>query len=126
MRDGGVVVAVLLTPLARPAVERCLELRFAAAQLGAQQVAEEMVEPIRRTRPIQRDHEEVRALELVQQDGRTIALEHGVTRRAGQAIEHGAVHEERSVLIGHRAQDLVEEVLGEQAVVSAKGQRVMR
>ena len=125
MRDGGVVVAVLLTPLARSAVERCLELRFAAAQLRAEQVAEEMVEPIRRTGPIRRDHEEVRALELVQQYCRTFVLENSVTHGTGEVLEHRTVDEERGLLIGHRAQDLFEEVLGQEAVVSTKGQRVV-
>src|SRR5262245_24629738 len=68
-------------------VEVRRETGLAMLQLHAQELSEEMVEPVPLAVVVERDEEEVRARELTEPRGAALLLEHRVAERAAQASE---------------------------------------
>ena len=102
----------------RPAVERSDRVRFAALELGAQQLAEEMVIAVPLALAVERDHEAVRALEPLELICRSCRLEHRIAQRAAHALQHRRVLEEARLLRRQPGQELEAEVVGDEAVVA--------
>ena len=108
-------------------VQLGLELRLAPAQLGAEEIAEQVVEPVLLPHRVERHDEEVRPGELVEHLPRSAALEHRVARRAVEVLQHRDPGEELDDGFGKAVDQLVAQVLRNEAVIAREpGRRVVR
>ena len=80
-------------PVHRAPVQSRHHMRLAALELGAQQLAEQVVVAIPLAAPVERHHEAVRARERLERVNRPRRLEHGVAQAAAHAIQHRGVLE---------------------------------
>ena len=69
---------------------------------------------------LEADDEEVGALELGQHRRRVGAVEHCIAQRGREAAEHGSPKQERANVVAERAEDLVAQVLGHEALVPSE------
>ena len=92
---------------------------LAAAELGAQQIREQVVVAELLPRGVERHDEEVRAGQLLEHRPRSRSFEHRVAPRAVEVLEHRGPGQELDQLVGQALDQLVAEVLGDQPVVPA-------
>ena len=89
--------AIRLVPRGCSAVELGDHLRFALLQLGSEQLTEQMVIAIPLASAIEGDHEQVAALEAVEDARGSACADGDVAERAAEAIEDGGPDEKRHV-----------------------------
>ncbi len=87
-------------------------------ELGAQDVAEQRVDSVRRVSTVERDQEQARLRRVSQLRRRIVRIEHRVARRSRRLIEDGRVDEELAHLPRQLAEELVPEVVRDEAVVA--------
>src|SRR5262245_31927537 len=92
--DRGLEISVGLVPSRRAPVEEGDELRLALGELTPEDVAEEPVVAIPDTLAVERDEEEIRALDLLELAARAAVVEHGVAEPAAHLLEDGGPAEE--------------------------------
>jgi hypothetical protein len=106
-------VALIGKPLAGSPVQVCHAVRREPLELAHQQAAEEVVVAKPAPVAVERDHEQVRALELEQHLGAVPPLGDGVGERAADALEDRRAHEELPYVGRLAPNDLVPEVVDE-------------
>ena len=109
---------VRFEPRGRPAMELGHQGRLAAAELGAQQIAEEVVIPVPLPAPVEGHEEQVRTLELLEHVRRTLHTEHGVAQRPAHPVEHGGARQERDFGGAEVREQLGSQVVGHEAIVT--------
>ena len=102
------------------------DVRLAALELVAQQLAEQVVVAIPLASPVERHDEAVRALERLERVCRPRRLEHGVAEAAAHAIQHRGVLEEPRLGRRQPGQELEAEVLGHEPVVAGEARGARR
>ena len=110
----------------RPTVELGHDVRLAALELLAQQLAEQVVVAIPLASPVEGYHEAVPALERLERVCRPRRLQHGVAETATHAIEHRGVLEKLRLGRRQPGQQLEAEVLGHEPVVAAEARGARR
>ena len=114
-------LAVRFAPRARRGGGCRRRARLAPTQLGAQQIAEQVVVPVPLAVAVERHEEQVRALERVEhRSADRCDAEHGVAERPAHPVEHRRPSEERDVGCREVRQELGTEVVGEQPVVAGE------
>ena len=104
-------------PGARTAVQVGDALGRVALELADEHGAEQRVVAEPAPLGVERDDEQVAALERAQHVGAVAALDDGVAERARQALEHRGAHQELARLGRLLGDDLVPQVVDEEAVV---------
>ena len=87
--------AMTLEPVRRPNVQLGNQRRLRSPELGGEQLAEEVVVAIPLPTRVERDEQEVRRLQRLEDLGRSRGTEHRVAHRRGKAIEERGSSEER-------------------------------
>ena len=87
--DGRLRHGVRLVPLRRPGVQPGNDVRLASAELGVQQLSEQLVVAVPLAAAVERDHQEVAALQLLREPG-SIPSSRGSRRRAPRTCGRGS------------------------------------
>ena len=90
-------------------------------QTGAQGVGEEMVVAVPPALVVERDHEQVLALEGLQHRLTVGTTGQGVAQAAGQLVEHRGVEKERPHVVRLPVQNLLDEVVEDESMASGEG-----
>ena len=112
--------AVRLAPLGGADVQRTDELGLTTLQLGAQQVAEQVVIPIPLAVAVECDEQKVRMRERFEGRTGTGAVEHRIAERPAHSIEHGRSSQERDFGIREIRKQFGAEILRHQPVVAGE------
>ena len=115
--DGFGPIAVLLIPLARPPVQVRGGVGLLVQQARSQHVGEQVVIPIPLATVVERDQEEVPALQGLQHGLATGLAGHGIAQRTAQPVEDRGPQQEASDVVGLTLQDLFREVIDDVAIV---------
>ena len=91
------------------------------SQTGTQRVGEEVVVAVPPALVVERDDEQVLALEGLEHRLTVGAAGQGVAETAGQLVEHGGVEQERADLVRLPVQDLLDEVVEDEPMASGEG-----
>ena len=86
--EGGLRLPVHFMPAAGPAAEVHGEVRVAALDLGAEEVAQQMVEAEPPALAVERDEEQVRPLQPIQGGAGPLAIQERVAQAPAHAVEH--------------------------------------
>jgi len=113
-------VAVLLEPRARPAVHLRDQVRLLVVEAGLQHVGEEVVVSVPAAPVVERDEEEVGALQALECGAAAVLARHGVAQVAGEAGEHRSPQEEVANLRRLAVQHLLDQVVDDVAVVAGE------
>ena len=111
------VVALLLEPCARPPMKGRDQLWLLGQQSGPQQIGEQVVVAVPAPAIIERDDEQVRALERLERVATVIDLGDGVAQGPRQSIEDRGLEEETLDPLFLTIQDLLDEVVDDVPVV---------
>ena len=111
---------VRLAPLGGADMKRTDDLWLTTLQLGAQQVAEEMVVSVPLAVPIECDEQQVRVRERLQHRARAGGVEHRVAQRPAQAIEDGRSRQEPDLGVREAREQLGPQVVRHQPVVAGE------
>jgi hypothetical protein len=106
-------------PVAGPAMDHGRGGRLAGAQVENGELGEERVDPIP-AGPFDTSHEQVRSFELRKVRGRVRTVEHGVAHVGREPAEHRGLEHERTGFLRQPRQDLLAQVVGDEAVVRAE------
>lgn len=118
VRHGGLDLTVVRVPTAGAAVELGHLVGALAAQVCAQHVSEEVVVAEPPAMLVERDHEEVFALQQLEHRlPSTRFAGHRLAQRCGETLEDGGVEQEAADGVGLPGQDLVDEVVDDETVV---------
>ena len=90
------------------------------SQPGTQRVGEEVVVAVPPALVVERDDEQVLALEGLQHRLTVGATGQGVAEAAGQLVEHGGVEQERAYLVRLPVQHLLDEVVEDEPMASGE------
>ncbi len=112
--------AMLGIPRARATMQVGNEVRGISLELGQQQIAKQVVVAEPRSVLVERDHEQVRALQLPQDLLAVVAFGDGIAQRSGQPREDGGAHQEMADRTRLREDDLVPQVVDQEALVGRK------
>src|SRR5262249_40363688 len=85
--DRGLGVSVRLVPLRGAPVEEWDQLRLGLRELTSEDVAKEPVEAEPDALSVERDEEEIRALDLLELAARAVVVQHGVAELAAHLLE---------------------------------------
>ena len=110
-------VAVVLVPVARPTVELGHAVGLLVQEARPQHVGEELVVAIPAPPVVERDEEEVPAIERLQHRLAALVTGDGIAERASQPIQDRGLQQEAPDLLGLTVQDLVDQVVDDVAVV---------
>ena len=102
------------------------DIRLAALQLVAQQLAEQVVVAIPLALPVERHDEAVPVLQRLERVGGSRRLQHDVAETAAHAVEHGRVLEKLRLDRRQPRQQLEAEVLGHEPVASGEARGARR
>ena len=94
---------------------------IAGGQTGAHGVGEQVVVAVPPALVVERDDEQVLALEGLQHRLTVGATGQGVAEVAGQLVEHGRVEQERAHVVRLPVQNLLDEVVQDEPVASGEG-----
>ena len=120
--DRALGVAALLAPRGRPRRDRLGEPRLAAAQLGLERLAEQVLEPIGPRPGLgDGDQEQVRLRELFELGGGPGPVQRRVAERSAQAVEHRSTDEKFLVLLREVVEVLEVDVVADEAVRAPEG-----
>ena len=112
---------VLGEPSAGRGVQLADPVGMPGSQAGTQRVGEEVVVAVPPALVVERDDEQVLALEGLQHRLTVGATGQGVAQTAGQLVEHGGVEQERADLVRLPVQDLLDEVVEDEPMASGEG-----
>jgi hypothetical protein len=121
MVDGVVAQPVLLTPAGCSPVQLGHPLRVGLPEAGLQQVGEQVVVAPPAALLVQGDQEQVGPLNPLQQLLAVVAATHCVTQRARQPLQHRGLQQELNNVVGLAGQDLLGQVVEDEAVAAAEG-----
>lgn len=113
--DGRRQVARALQPGARPGVEAGHQRAVLPGELRAQHVPEQVVVAVPVPDAVERHQEQVAVLEVAQCGAGVVAAEHRVAEVGAEPVEDAGAHEEALLLDGQPPQDVVAQVLREDA-----------
>ena len=113
--DGKRPFAVLLVPVARPAVQRLHEIGLLVHQPGAQHVGEEVVIAIPTASVVEGDDEQVLAFQRLEHRLATALTGDRVAQRAGEQVEDRGVQQEGLRPLGLTLQDLLDQIVDDVA-----------
>ena len=102
-------------------MQRSRELGVGGRKLVAEELAEEVVVAIPLALRVERDEEEVRALELAQHQHRAGPGGHGVAEWGTEALEHGRLEQEAPHVLGKAGEYLCAQVVDNVPVVAREG-----
>jgi hypothetical protein len=117
MLDGRLGKVVGLTPCRGAGVELRNDVRFAPRQLGVEQLAEEWVIAVPISAAIQREHQEVAALQPIEHATGSCATGGDVAERARHPVEDRRTGQERHVRTRDTLEELRSEVVADEAIV---------
>jgi hypothetical protein len=120
--DGDLGQPVGLAPGRRPPVELGDEVRLAPAQLARQQLPEQVVVAVPLAPVVERQHQEVAVLQLLQQPRRPRRGQRGVAQGPRHAVEDRGAGEERRLVLRHPVEDLGAQVVAHEPVVAPDAQ----
>ena len=112
---------VLGEPSAGRGVQLTDPVGMPGGQTGTQRVGEEVVVAVPPALVVERDDEQVLALERLQHRLTVGATGQGVAEAAGHLVEHGGVEQERAHLVRLPAQNLLDEVVEDEPMASREG-----
>jgi hypothetical protein len=115
--DGGHRLARIGVPLRGPQVEAGDVARPLLEQVGSEDVGEEMVVAVPVAAVVERDDEQVRTLEGLEHRPAVVPAGDRVAEGAAEAVEDRGVEEEPADVVGLSAEDLLDEVVHDVAVV---------
>ena len=118
--EGVVGQLVLLVPVGGGAVQRGGPGGVLACQSGPQQVGEQVVVAPPPALAVERQQEQVRPLDGLQQQLAVTAPEDRVAQRPGQPVEHRALQQERPDVLGLPVQYLLGQVVQDVAVAAGE------
>jgi hypothetical protein len=118
--DGAVPVAVVVAPLAGPAMDRPPSLGVSATELVLQELRHQVVEPEPLASVVERDHEQHAALQRVEQLGGPTSAEDAVAKGPRDPLEAGRLHEERGHVGVQCGQQLLGEEVGQVPMLTAE------
>ena len=119
--DGRVRLSLLGEPLVRALVELGDEPGLALRELGAEQVGEELVVAVPLAAVVERNQEEVRALELRQARRRAPPPGHRVAERSRERVEDRGLEQEVPLARVQRAENDLGQVVDDVAVRAVEG-----
>jgi hypothetical protein len=120
-------VALLAVPGACPQVKLRRQLGLHAAELVAQQLAEQVVTAVPAPLGVERHEEQARPFEPVEHPRRPLSARDRVAERAGQPFQHRGAQQELAHLVGLAVQHLEAEVVDHRPVVAGeRGDEVVR
>ena len=117
MADGLGPVAVVLVPVARPTVEDRDAVGLLVLEARPEHVGEELVIAIPLAAVVERDQEQVCAIERLKHRLAARLTGHGIAQRACQPVQDRRVQQEAPDLLGLTVQDLLDEIVDDVAVV---------
>ena len=117
MADGLGRFAVALVPRARPPVQVRDVVGLLVKQARAQHVGEEVVIAIPPAAVVERDQEQVPAIQRLQHGLAVVLAGDGVAQRAAQPVQDGGLQQEAPDTFGLPLQDLFDQVVDDVAVV---------
>ena len=117
MVDGDLRQAIGLTPGGRPDVQPRHQPGLASLELGPQQLAEQAVVAVPGTAAVQRDHQQVRVLQRLQDPARPLGVEDRVAQRPRHPLQHRGAGQEDHLLRRELGQQLRAQVVGDEPVV---------
>ncbi len=120
MRDGIHEAALSHVPAGRDAVQPAHPLRVVRAEPGAQGIGEEVVVAPPPALVVEGDDEEVGPFERLQHLLPVVSAGQRVTEAAGELVEHAGVEEEGPDAVGLGVEDLLEEVVEDEAVAAGE------
>ena len=101
---------------AGPLVQGRRLVRVLGEQAGVQDVTEKVVIAVPGTLSVERDHEQVAALEVLEHPGAVGVAGDGVTQWSGESLEHGCAEQEVADLRWLPGEDLVGQVVDDEPV----------
>ena len=107
-------------PAAGRGVQLADPVGMPGSQTGTQCVGEQVVVAIPPALVVERDDEQVLALEGLQHQLTVGAPSQGVAKPAGQLVEHGGVEQERAHLVRLAAQNLLDKVVEDEPMASGE------
>ena len=119
--DGRVRLSLLGEPLVRALVELGDEPGLALRELGAEQIGEELVVAVPLAAVVERNQEEVRALELRQARRRATPPGHRVAERSRERVEDRGLEQEVPLARVQRAENDLGQVVDDVAVRAVEG-----
>ena len=114
-------LTVPLVPRARPPVQRRDLVGLLCQQMRAENVGKEVVVAIPEAPVVQRDDEEVAALQGLQPRRASLLVGDGVAQWAVQPVQDGGPEQEAADRLGLTPQDLLDQVVHDVPVVSGEG-----
>ena len=102
----------------RPGVELRHHLRLPPQQLGVQQLTEQVVVAVPLAPAVERDHQQVAALQPIEHAAGSLAAHGHVAERTGQPVEDRRAGQERDVGPRHPVEELRAQVVAHEAVVA--------
>ena len=123
--DGGLQLAVRLTPVRCPSEQRTLEIRLGSGEVRTQHLLEEVVIAVPRAVGAQWHQEHVGARQRIQDLRRPALLEDGVAKRPGQPLKDGGTREKANIVRGQMGEQLRPEIVGNEPVAPGEGRRVL-
>ncbi len=118
MSNGWRWFGVLPVPLARAAVQVVRGFGALGHEVGLQDVGEEVVVAVPAATVVERDDEQVGAVERLQHGGAVVAAGDGVAQRTAQPIENRGLNKEIPHTFGLPIEHLVDQVVDDVAVVA--------
>ena len=115
--DGRLRQTVRLVPGRRPGVELGDHLRLPPHQLGVEQLPEEVVVAVPLAPSVERDHQQVAALQTIEHAAGLPAAHGGVAEGTAEPVEDRAAGEERHVGPRDAVEELRTQVVGDEAVI---------
>src|SRR6185436_6642049 len=124
--DGRVHVAVALVPDARPPAEQGRALRARAGELALEGLGQQRVEAVLTVVAVEAGQQGIGAREVAEELRRAATPEDRIADRARESVEDGALGEKVVALAGQRAEDLVAQVVDDEAIVTSEPRQRQR
>ena len=118
--------AVRGIPLTGRPMEGGSAIGLLRGQAGAERVGEELVVAVPLALTVERDDEQVGAVERLEHRAAVTPAGEGVAQRPGQVAQHRRVEEEAAHRLGLVAQDLLHEVVEDEPVAAGEGIHELR
>ena len=120
MPDGGVEIARLLPPDARPKMEGDEALGVPMAEIVGEHVAEQSMATKPLAVSVDRSHQRVRRSQILENATRAAAVEQRIAQRPGQPREHRRPREEIEPFVRQGLQQLLSQVLHDEPITAGE------
>ena len=110
-------------PVGRAVPQDRHQVRFAAVQVGQQHVAEQVMVAVPLSPPVQRHQQHVGPGQLRQDRGGAGRVQYRLAQRTGHPLQHRGAGQERPLPLRDPFQDLCLQIVADQPVIAAEGQR---